>query len=67
LATSGSSAYPDVLTAPASSKDASTAPEVQLILPIDAKKQRKQVKQIFLDRGNTDEVVNLFQNLLTHI
>lgn len=25
--------------------------EVQLLLPADAKKQRKQTKQIFLDRG----------------
>lgn len=33
------------------SKDASISPGVQLILPIDAKKQRKQVKQLFLDRG----------------
>ncbi|KAG1908872.1 kinase-like domain-containing protein [Suillus fuscotomentosus] len=50
LATSGSSAYPDTLTIPAPSKDAS-APEVQLILPVDTKKQKKHVKQILLDRA----------------
>ncbi|KAL9715583.1 eukaryotic translation initiation factor 2-alpha kinase [Leucoagaricus gongylophorus] len=32
-------------------KDVSISPDVQLILPIDSKKQRKQVKQLFLDRG----------------
>jgi len=32
-------------------KDVSISPDVQLILPIDTKKQRKQVKQLFLDRG----------------
>ncbi|KAG1802496.1 kinase-like domain-containing protein [Suillus variegatus] len=53
LATSGSSAYPDTLTIPAPSKDAS-APEVQLILPVDTKKQKKHVKQILLDRGNAN-------------
>jgi translation initiation factor 2-alpha kinase 4 len=50
LATSGSSAYPDTLTAPVPSKDAS-APEVQLVLPVDTKKQKKHVKQILLDRA----------------
>lgn len=54
LATSGSSAYPDVLTAPVPSKDASSIPEVQLILPVEAKKRGGRVKQILLDRGNTD-------------
>jgi translation initiation factor 2-alpha kinase 4 len=53
LATSGSSAYPDTLTVPAPSKDTS-APEVQLILPVDTKKQKKHVKQLLLDRGNAD-------------
>jgi translation initiation factor 2-alpha kinase 4 len=33
---------------PASGKD---TPGLQLLLPTDAKKQRKQVKQLFLDRG----------------
>ncbi|KAF9445879.1 Serine/threonine-protein kinase [Macrolepiota fuliginosa MF-IS2] len=33
------------------SKDAPASSDVQLILPIDAKKQRKQVKQLFLDRA----------------
>jgi translation initiation factor 2-alpha kinase 4 len=55
LATSGSSAYPEVLVVPVPSKDSSSTPEVQLILPVDAKKQRKQVKQILLDRGNIDD------------
>jgi len=32
-------------------KEVSISPDVQLILPIDTKKQRKQVKQLFLDRG----------------
>ncbi|KAG2365174.1 kinase-like domain-containing protein [Suillus spraguei] len=50
LATSGSSAYPDILTVPVPSKDAS-APEIQLILPVDTKKQKKHVKQILLDRA----------------
>lgn len=53
LATSGSSAYPDALTVPVPSKDAS-APEVQLILPVDTRKQKKHVKQILLDRGNAN-------------
>lgn len=34
-----------------SAKEPGTS-EVQLLLPADAKKQRKQTKQIFLDRGN---------------
>ncbi|KAG2137935.1 kinase-like domain-containing protein [Suillus clintonianus] len=50
LATSGSSAYPDALTVPVPSKDAS-ALEVQLILPVDTKKQKKSVKQMLLDRA----------------
>ncbi|KAG0696775.1 hypothetical protein DFH29DRAFT_949716 [Suillus ampliporus] len=50
LATSGSSAYPDALPVPVLSKDAS-ASEVQLLLPVDTKKQRKHVKQILLDRA----------------
>ena len=33
--------------------------EVQLVLPADAKKQRKQTKQIFLDRGKHDISVPL--------
>jgi len=33
------------------SKDVSGSSDVQLLLPIDVKKQRKQVKQIFLDRA----------------
>ena len=32
-------------------KDVSISPDVQLILQIDTKKQRKQVGQLFLDRG----------------
>lgn len=32
-------------------KDAPGSTDVQLLLPGDTKKQRKQVKQIFLDRG----------------
>lgn len=35
---------------PASGKDTS---DLQLLLPTDAKKQRKQVKQLFLDRGKS--------------
>jgi hypothetical protein len=33
------------------SKDVSISPDIQLVLPGDAKKHRKQVKQLFLDRG----------------
>lgn len=33
-------------------KDVAGSADVQLVLPVDTKKQRKQVKQIFLDRGN---------------
>ncbi|KAF8883813.1 hypothetical protein BD779DRAFT_1674349 [Infundibulicybe gibba] len=35
----------------ASSKDIPAPPDIQLLLPVDAKKQRKQVKSIFLDRA----------------
>lgn len=40
-------------------KDALPSSDVQLILPIDAKKQRKQVKQIFLDRGTSPRCLSL--------
>lgn len=53
MSTSGTSIHSDSYvpqsTAPA--KDVSNTSDVQLLLPGDTKKQRKQVKQIFLDRG----------------
>ncbi|KAH7923751.1 Serine/threonine-protein kinase [Leucogyrophana mollusca] len=49
--TSGASTYPDTLQVATPSKDIGGPPEVQLLLPVDAKKQRKQVKQILLDRA----------------
>lgn len=56
VATSGSSTYPDVPATSVSSKDTSSEPEVQLLLPIDAKKRGARVKQLLLDRGNTDNI-----------
>ena len=32
-------------------KESNTGVDVQLVLPSDSKKQRKQTKQMFLDRG----------------
>jgi translation initiation factor 2-alpha kinase 4 len=36
---------------PTRSKTSGPMPDVQLVLPGDARKQRKQTKQIFLDKG----------------
>jgi hypothetical protein len=49
--TSGVSLASDPSQAISQSKELPTSSDVQLILPGDAKKQRKQTKQIFLDRG----------------
>lgn len=38
---------------PARSKSSDPMPDVQLILPGDARKQRKQTKQIFLEKGES--------------
>ncbi|KAJ7121645.1 hypothetical protein C8R44DRAFT_622641 [Mycena epipterygia] len=39
------------VTHPIPSKDIAAASTVQLLLPVDIKKQRKQVKQLFMDRA----------------
>jgi translation initiation factor 2-alpha kinase 4 len=36
---------------PARSKSSDPTPDVQLVLPGDARKQRKQTKQIFFEKG----------------
>ncbi|KAJ7220218.1 kinase-like domain-containing protein [Mycena pura] len=48
--TSGALRFTDVGTA-VPSKDVAGASGVQLLLPVDIKKQRKQVKQLFMDRA----------------
>lgn len=50
----GLSGVPSIIEGPQSAaapKEANTGVDVQLVLPTDAKKQRKQTKQMFLDRG----------------
>lgn len=49
--TSGTIGYPSAIPASFGGKDTSGGGDVQLLLPLDTKKQRKQVKQILLDRG----------------
>ncbi|KAJ7070074.1 hypothetical protein C8F01DRAFT_1115157 [Mycena amicta] len=50
--TTGALRFSEVGTAhPAPSKEVATASGVQLILPVDLKKQRKQVKHIFMERA----------------
>ncbi|TFY77050.1 hypothetical protein EWM64_g6962 [Hericium alpestre] len=49
--TSGAPALSDAPQISSSSKDVAGNPDVQLLLPGDAKKHRKQTKQIFLDRA----------------
>jgi len=53
ISTSGTAIQPDVYALPnlLPNKDVAGTSDVQLILPGDTKKQRKQVKQIFLDRA----------------
>ncbi|EKM74744.1 hypothetical protein AGABI1DRAFT_109872 [Agaricus bisporus var. burnettii JB137-S8] len=52
LATSAAPSIPEVgASGSLTSKDVSISPDIQLVLPVDAKKQRKQVKQLFLDRA----------------
>jgi eukaryotic translation initiation factor 2-alpha kinase 4 len=57
MSTHGSSVTPDAFQGALSGKDVSSVSDVQLVLPADtklpgdAKKQRKQVKHLFLDRG----------------
>ncbi|KAJ3566582.1 hypothetical protein NP233_g6910 [Leucocoprinus birnbaumii] len=52
LATSAAPVLADSISGGATqSRDISIPSDVQLILPIDAKKQRKSVKQLFLDRA----------------
>ncbi len=41
-------------------KEVAGSVDVQLILPTDAKKQRKQTKQMFLDRGMIPDVLLRF-------
>ncbi|KAG9310494.1 hypothetical protein JVU11DRAFT_9640, partial [Chiua virens] len=50
--TSGTAGYPSAIPAAIGGKDTSGGgSEIQLLLPVDTKKQRKQVKQILLDRA----------------
>lgn len=49
--TSGTGFLSEHSRGPARSKWSGPAPEVQLLLPGDARKQRKQTKQIFLEKG----------------
>ncbi|KAG6330107.1 hypothetical protein ID866_8983 [Astraeus odoratus] len=51
LSTSGASNHADMVHTTLAGGGSSTAGDVQLVLPVDAKKQRKQVKQILLDRA----------------
>ena len=53
LATSGAAVVSPTIPYAVSSKDVSTSSDVHLILPADTKKQRKHVKQLFLDRGTS--------------
>lgn len=48
---SGAHSIADGLQSLNAGKELATPSDVQLILPSDAKKQRKQTKQMFLDRG----------------
>ena len=43
--------YSSAIQASFGGKGVSGGSDVQLLLPVDTKKQRKQVKQILLDRG----------------
>jgi eukaryotic translation initiation factor 2-alpha kinase 4 len=56
--TSGISGTSDLTQSGILSRDLPTASDVQLVLPGDAKKQRKQTKQMFMDRGRTILPVN---------
>ncbi|KAL4071177.1 kinase-like domain-containing protein [Scleroderma yunnanense] len=61
--TSGASQHPDTLHA-ALPGGPSTGDEVQLVLPVDTKKQRKHVKQILLDKAyeRSTELKTAIQN-----
>lgn len=50
-ATSGAPMLIDGPHIPLPSKETAISSNIQLLLPVDAKKQRKQVKQLFYDRG----------------
>jgi eukaryotic translation initiation factor 2-alpha kinase 4 len=58
--TSGSTVLVDNSQGPARWKSSGPMPDVQLVLPGDARKQRKQTKQIFLERGENRVVDSLF-------
>ncbi|KAF8655998.1 hypothetical protein AX16_002818 [Volvariella volvacea WC 439] len=51
IATSGAPAFTEYSQHQAPSKELPPSSDVQLLLPVDLKKQRKHVKQIFLDRA----------------
>lgn len=55
--TSGTISYPSAIPASFGAKDASGGGDVQLLLPLDTKKQRKHVKQILFDKGMQDSRV----------
>lgn len=49
--TSGTAIISEHSQGPARFKSSGPMPDVQLVLPGDARKQRKQTKQIFLEKG----------------
>jgi hypothetical protein len=54
--TSGTTILPDNLQGPARSKICGPKVDVQLVLPGDVRKQRKQTKQLFLEKGENSTV-----------
>jgi hypothetical protein len=54
--TSGTTILPDNLQGPARSKICGPKVDVQLVLPGDIRKQRKQTKQLFLEKGENSTV-----------
>jgi eukaryotic translation initiation factor 2-alpha kinase 4 len=51
---------PENSQGPARSKSSGPVPDVQLVLPGDIRKQRKQTKQIFFEKGENHFVDCLF-------
>jgi hypothetical protein len=58
--TSGTTILPENSQGPVRSKSSGLVPDVQLVLPGDIRKQRKQTKQIFLEKGENHFVDCLF-------
>jgi hypothetical protein len=63
--TSGTTTLPEHSHGLARSKSSGPIPDVQLVLPGDARKQRKQTKQIFLDKGETACRLGIARRTLT--